>query len=150
MTTAGGRLPHRAGPGGQADQPEEKSMRKLFLAAFAAAALTVSGGAFAQSHQGGYLGLNPAGQLATATAPSGVPGSHQGGYLGLNAGGDLKPLPPAAEASAEAAQAPHAWCTSSTEPSRCRANAEREHASCMSTSPNNYAACRFALDKMHN
>jgi len=124
-------------------------MRKTFLAALAVAMLAFSGGAFAQSHQGGYLGQNPGGQLAT-TGPSAVGGSHQGGYLGLNHGATLKPLPVAEEEAAEARMQPRAWCKSSTEPSRCWATAERDHGSCMSTSPDNYAACRFALDKMHN
>lgn len=125
-------------------------MRKLFLAAIAAATLAASGGAFAQSHQGGYLGLNPGGHQLATTSPSGVAGSHQGGYLGLNHGADLKPLAATDEQAAEARMAPRAWCKSSTEPSRCWATAERDHGSCLATSPDNYAACRFALDKMHN
>src|SRR5215472_15706240 len=110
-------------------------MRNLFLAAVAAAALALVSAAVAQSHQGGYLGLNPGSNQTASTTPSGVPGSRQGGYLGLNHGANVKPLPPAEEQAAEARMSPHAWCKSSVEPSRCRANAEREHASCMSTSP---------------
>ena len=119
-------------------------MRRTFLAAVGVAALALGGAALAQSHQGG-----PVDQTASLN-PSRIPGSHQGGPLGLNHGASVKPLPPAEEAAAEARMSPHAWCTSSVEPSRCRANAEREHASCMSTSPDHYEACRFALDKMHN
>jgi hypothetical protein len=117
---------HRAAPGvsfGGAPT-EEMRMRNLFLAALVAVTLMGAGGAFAQSQQGGYLGINN--------------------------GAQAKALPPAEEAAAEAKMEPRAWCKSSTEPSRCWANAEREHASCMSTSPDHYEACRFALDKMHN
>ena len=125
-------------------------MQKMFFAAIVAATLASAGGAFADSRQGGYLGLNPDGQLAAASTPSSLFGSRQGGYLGLNNGAQLKPLPPAEEDAAEARMSPRAWCKSSTEPSRCWATAEREHASCMATSPDHYEACRFALDKMHN
>ncbi len=124
-------------------------MRNLFLAALAAVALTVAGGAYAQSQQGGYLGKSPGTQQTASTSPS-LSGSHQGGYLGLNHGAQLKPLPPAEEQAAETRMSPRAWCKSSTEPSRCYATAERDHGSCMATSPDHYAACRFALDKMHN
>jgi hypothetical protein len=125
-------------------------MRMVVLAAVAAATLALSGGAFAQSQQGGYLGKSPGASQSASAGPSGVSGSGQGGYLGQNHGAQLKPLPTAEEEAAEARMAPHAWCKSSTEPSRCRATADRDHNSCMSTSPSNYAACRFALDKMHN
>jgi hypothetical protein len=126
-------------------------MRGLILALAAVVALAVGGGALAQSQQGGYLGKNPGtNQTASTSPPSGISGSHQGGYLGLNPGATLKPLSPAQEEAAEASVSPRAWCKSSTEPSRCWAVAERDHASCMSTSPDHYDACRFALDKMHN
>ena len=57
--------------------------------------LGAAGAAFAQSHQGGYLGLNPGAHL-TAAGPA-VPeqGSGQGGYLGLNPGADLTVAGPA-------------------------------------------------------
>ena len=46
--------------------------------------------AMAQSHQGGYLGLNPGGHLASPTpAPPPQFGSGQGGYLGKDPGAHL-------------------------------------------------------------
>ena len=120
-------------------------MRKVFLAAFTVAALAFSGGAFAQSHQGGYLGLNPAGgQVAAAPAPSDV-GSHQGGYLGQNPGANLAPAraPDASDMKAN----PMAWCNaSSIEPGRCRSRAQYDHAYCMDHNADHYAACRRAMD----
>ena len=69
-------------------------MRKSLLALSGAILLASAGAAFAQSHQGGYLGLNPGAHL-TAAGPA-VPeqGSGQGGYLGLNPGKDLKAAGP--------------------------------------------------------
>jgi hypothetical protein len=128
----------------------------MVLAAVAATTLALGGGAVAQSQQGGYLGINPGGHQMSSVAPvekvgpSGIPGSGQGGYLGLNPGAHLKSLPPAEEAAAEARMAPRAWCKSSIEASKCWANAQRDHDSCMASSPDHYEACRFALDKMHN
>ncbi|HUA56436.1 MAG TPA: hypothetical protein VMB81_29910 [Candidatus Sulfotelmatobacter sp.] len=62
-----------------------------------AAALTLSlgtGVAFAQSGQGGYLGLNP-GKDAPVAATTNVQTktSGQGGYLGENPGADVKTAP---------------------------------------------------------
>jgi hypothetical protein len=121
-------------------------MRKIFLAAVVAMTLAGGGTAFAQSQQGGYLGQNPGGQQIATTTPSGVPGSHQGGYLGLNAGGQQAP---ARTADADIRGTPENWCTSSPEPSRCRARAAAEHGLCMTKEPQHYASCRFALDQMH-
>src|SRR5262245_22482826 len=83
------------------------------LAASATAAL-------AQSHQGGYLGLDPGGQTATRAAPAAPPpahGSGQGGYLGLNNGAHLAPATP------EPTTGPLAWCVHSPDPSHCRGRA---------------------------
>ena len=49
--------------------------------------LLASGGAFAQSHQGGYLGSNPGAHVAPRIAAPAAKGSGQGGYLGLSPGG---------------------------------------------------------------
>jgi hypothetical protein len=118
-------------------------MRKVFLAALTVAALAFSGGAFAQSHQGGYLGLNPAGnQVAAAPAPSDV-GSHQGGYLGENAGSKLAP---ARAADADMKASPMAWCANAMDPGRCRSRAEPDHAYCLQHNPDNYANCRRTMD----
>jgi len=132
-------------------------MRNIFVAAIAAATLAWgAGGAVAQSQQGGYLGINPGAHQTSSAGPveklgpSRIPGSGQGGYLGLNPGAHLTPLPRAEEEAAEARMAPRAWCKSSVELSKCWANAQRDHDSCMNTSPDHYEACRFALDKMHN
>jgi hypothetical protein len=65
-------------------------IRTALLSGLTAGVLLASGGAFAQSHQGGYLGVNPGAQViphATVAAPT--QGSGQGGYLGLNAGARL-------------------------------------------------------------
>jgi hypothetical protein len=123
-------------------------MRKLFLAALAAAALTTGGAAFAQSQQGGYLGQNPAGQqTASAAAPARIGGSGQGGYLGQNPGGALKPAGRVAETDMRGS--PTAWCAVSPEPYRCRSRAAVEHEMCVTKDPQYYASCRFALDQMH-
>jgi hypothetical protein len=54
-----------------------------------------AGAAFAQSHEGGYLGINP-GAGVSAAGPVVVPhGSGQGGYLGLNPGAHLRAAGPA-------------------------------------------------------
>jgi hypothetical protein len=72
--------------------------------------LMASGAAFAQSHQGGYLGKNPAATQDTASQERVAPpalGSGQGGYLGANAGANQltasqqPSAPPAAQGSHE-------------------------------------------------
>jgi hypothetical protein len=121
-------------------------MRKLFLAALAAATLTFGGAAFAQSQQGGYLGQNPGGhQTASAAAPTHIE-SHQGGYLGRNAGADLKP---AHVNDDEMKTSPTAWCrAASVEPGRCSGRAQADHDYCMSkgTDHEGYKSCRRAMD----
>jgi hypothetical protein len=61
-------------------------IRTALFSGLTAGVLLASGGAFAQSHQGGYLGLNPGANVATGTVQAPAKGSGQGGYLGLNAG----------------------------------------------------------------
>jgi hypothetical protein len=57
--------------------------------------LGAAGAAFAQSHQGGYLGLNPGAGLTSAGAIQPEHSSGQGGYLGLNPGAGLTAAGPA-------------------------------------------------------
>jgi hypothetical protein len=57
--------------------------------------LGAAGAAFAQSHQGGYLGLNPGAGVTTAGPVAPAHGSGQGGYLGLNPGAGLTAAGPA-------------------------------------------------------
>lgn len=74
-------------------------MRNILLTT-TAILLLGTGMAFAQSGQGGYLGLNPGGHLATSTQPPPPEfGSGQGGYLGKNPGDHLATptQPPPAE-----------------------------------------------------
>jgi len=56
--------------------------------------LLTAGGAFAQSGQGGYLGVNPGKNLESASQdpvkPPPVRGSGEGGYLGVNPGKNLE------------------------------------------------------------
>jgi hypothetical protein len=111
--------------------------------------LGVAPAAFAQSHQGGYLGLNPAHDVAARTAPtdgSAAPahGSGQGGYLGLNNGGHLMPAAP------EPTTGPLAWCVHSPDPSHCRGRALVENDICKDKTGAHYDACRQAIDQMHN
>jgi hypothetical protein len=123
-------------------------MRKLILAMAALAALALAPAAFAQSHQGGYLGLNPGGQVASQATGPAQPGSQQGGYLGQNPGAAQTPARTAGAASTESATG---WCTASPEPSRCRARSAVEHDMCSKPdmTAERYAHCRFALDQMH-
>jgi hypothetical protein len=75
------------------------SMKLHQTIAAAAVASTVllgaAGAAFAQSQQGGYLGLNPGGHLTAAGPVVPEHGSGQGGYLGLNPGAHLTAAGPA-------------------------------------------------------
>jgi hypothetical protein len=116
----------------------------MILAVVAAATLALGGTAFAQSQQGGYLGLNPAGhQVAGMPAPADV-GSHQGGYLGQNAGGNLAP---GRAAGGDMTTTPAAWChAASIEPDRCASRATFDHGYCMQHDPDHYAACRRTMD----
>jgi hypothetical protein len=57
--------------------------------------LGATGVAFAQSHQGGYLGINPGAGVATVGPVAPVHGSGQGGYLGLNPGAHATAAGPA-------------------------------------------------------
>ena len=67
-------------------------IRTVLLSGLTAGVLLASGGAFAQSHQGGYLGVNPGAQvIAHDTVAPATKGSGQGGYLGRNLGGKLTP-----------------------------------------------------------
>lgn len=67
------------------------NMRSFITAGALAGALLIGAGgaAFAQSHQGGYLGLNPGAGVTTAAPVAPAQGSGQGGYLGLNPGANL-------------------------------------------------------------
>jgi hypothetical protein len=72
-------------------------IRTTVATAITATALLVSGAAFAQSNQGGYLGINPGAHLASAGAGAGraapTQGSGQGGYLGIDPGAHLMSIP---------------------------------------------------------
>jgi hypothetical protein len=122
-------------------------MRKISMLAGALVLLGTVGTAHAQSGQGGYLGLNPGGQLV-APAPAAAPqlGSLQGGYLGKNPGQSATPLKPAS--AADYPSSPEAWCQNSVEPSRCRSRAADDHAWCLQHSPASYADCRRTMDYM--
>jgi hypothetical protein len=61
-------------------------MRRILTIAAALAFVGTASTAFAQSHQGGYLGLNPGKSVATSAPRATSPGSGQGGYLGKNPG----------------------------------------------------------------
>jgi hypothetical protein len=69
---------------------KESDMRRVLTIAAALAFFGTAGTAFAQSGQGGYLGLNPGKGVGvnTTLAPP-QHGSGQGGYLGLNPGADV-------------------------------------------------------------
>jgi len=70
------------------------TMRSLIVAG--ALLLASAGGAFAQSGQGGYLGIDPgAHQVAAPSATTWRPGSGQGGYLGIDPGAHLSAAPAA-------------------------------------------------------
>jgi len=122
-------------------------LRTAFLAALGAATLAGSGTGFAQSHQGGYLGVDPgAHQTASVAAPA-RPGSGQGGYLGLDAGADLKPAP---VMEGDERSSPMMWCQKTPgDRDICMKNAEADHKQCMAEDPSHYDACRFAFDRMH-
>jgi len=64
-------------------------IRTTIATGLVAGALLVSSGAFAQSHQGGYLGVNPGAHLASAGVATPTRGSGQGGYLGVDPGAQL-------------------------------------------------------------
>src|SRR5260221_11390870 len=99
-------------------------MRKRLLALAALAALSLAPSAFAQSHQGGYLGLNPGGQIASrAATPTPQSGSLQGGYLGQNAGSSQTPPRTASAAPMESATG---WGVNLPEPSRRRARSAND------------------------
>ena len=66
-------------------------MRIRTLALAAALMLTAAGAAMAQSHQGGYLGLNPGKDVPVSHGLGIIKGSGQGGYLGENVGDNLPP-----------------------------------------------------------
>jgi hypothetical protein len=121
-------------------------MRKISTIAAALALLGAAGTAHAQSGQGGYLGLNPGGQLAPPPATSPQLGSLQGGYLGKNAGQTATPLKPASAADYLASAT--AWCDNSVEPSRCRTRAADDHGWCLQHNPTHYADCRRTMDYM--
>ena len=67
------------------------TIREAITAGAVAGALLfgAAGAALAQSHQGGYLGLNPGAGLTAAGPVVPEHGSGQGGYLGLNPGAGL-------------------------------------------------------------
>ncbi|SRR5258706_2380875 len=73
-------------------------MKRILTVAAALAVFGMAGTAYAQSGQGGYLGLNPGKNVGTSAARSApAQGSGQGGYLGKN---------PGAGVSAAASEAP--------------------------------------------
>jgi hypothetical protein len=80
-------------------------MNKRMFVIVTTVLLAGAGAAMAQSHQGGYLGVNPGGHLATPSQPPPPEfGSGQGGYLGRNPGEHLAaPIqpPPSAFGSGE-------------------------------------------------
>jgi hypothetical protein len=125
---------------------KEKAMKKFLTIAAALALLGAASAAHAQSGQGGYLGLNPGGQLAPAPAPAPQLGSLQGGYLGKNPGQSATPLKPTSAADYLTSAA--AWCENSVEPSRCRSRATDDHAWCLQHNPARYADCRRTMDYM--
>jgi hypothetical protein len=111
----------------------------------AVVSLGIASGAYAQSGQGGYLGLDPGKGIGVSTLALVPPhGSGQGGYLGRNPGAGLQPAKPA---GADAASAPTAWCETSLVPGRCRARAVADHEWCAQR-PERYASCRRTLDYM--
>lgn len=73
------------------------SLRQTIAAGAVAGAvlLGATGAAFAQSHQGGYLGLNPGAGLTAAGPVAPAHGSGQGGYLGIDPGAGLTAAGPA-------------------------------------------------------
>ncbi len=119
---------------------EEDAMNAKLLAIATAAALVFSAPAFAQSQEGGYLGVKlPQAPELAATTP--------GGYLGKGAGRDLKPMPRSVVTDVKAS--PTAWCVDSIEPRRCAGGkAVFEHAYCLERNPEHYESCRRALDFM--
>jgi hypothetical protein len=120
------------------------------FAMVAALSLATSTAAFAQSHQGGYLGLNPAGQQTAAAVEQPRESSHQGGYLGVNPGARRTPAKPAAPTLADELADPLAWCTTSKDPGHCRPNAAGDHKICVAD-PQHYDSCRYAMSQMfHN
>jgi hypothetical protein len=64
-------------------------MRKQLIALTGVVLLASAGAAFAQSQQGGYLGLNPGTNVTVSHGIGTNSGSGQGGYLGLNPGANL-------------------------------------------------------------
>jgi hypothetical protein len=125
-------------------------MRKTLIALTGAVLLASASAALAQSHQGGYLGLNPGSQQATAPSvpPPPVVGSHQGGYLGINPGAHQEP---AAPPHGDMMASPTAWCDQgSPHPSYCYGRAANEDKICQSAGREHYASCRFALDQMYS
>jgi hypothetical protein len=124
-------------------------MRKLLFATVAVMGLAASTTVFAQSQQGGYLGLNPGAQQTASTIEAPRAGSQEGGYLGLNAGAKLTTLRPAAPSLADELADPVAWCATSTDPGHCRANAEADQQICVAN-PQHYDACRYAMSQMFN
>src|SRR5258706_8646765 len=80
-------------PGGSAIRrtpvKQERPMNTRCLTLAAGLLLATATGAFAQSNQGGYLGLNPGANVPVSHG-TGIPqGSGQGGYLGEHPGADL-------------------------------------------------------------
>jgi hypothetical protein len=124
----------------------DSSMTLRSWALAAALLLATVPAAFAQSHQGGYLGLNPGNDIAARTSPLApsppVQGSGQGGYLGLNNGEHLGPTVP------QPTTGMMGWCVHSPDPSHCRGRAVVEHEICKDKS--NYETCRQVVDQMHN
>lgn len=61
-------------------------MRRSLIALSTTVLLASAGAAFAQSQQGGYLGVNPGSNQTTSAATGSEHGSGEGGYLGKNPG----------------------------------------------------------------
>ncbi len=118
-------------------------MRKLLQAIVIVTSMASIGPAFADSHQGGYLGLNP-GANAIASSAGPQAGSLQGGYLGKSAGAELQPLVHAGLVDAHSA--PGAWCDDAIDRSRCLRRADLDHQYCMGHDADHYARCRRLMD----
>jgi len=122
-------------------------MRTILTIAATLALIGAPGPGFAQSGQGGYLGVNPGGHIgASSASPPPQLGSLQGGYLGKNPGAGVTPLKPAS--AADYLADPTAWCRNSVEPSRCRPRAAEDHAWCIAHDAARYADCRRTMDFM--
>jgi len=89
-----------------------------------------------------------AGAVLLASASAALAQSHQGGYLGLDPGAHLTP---AAPPHGDMMASPTAWCDQgSPHPSYCYGRAANEDKICRTAGREHYASCRFALDQMYS